>query len=58
MNDDKLIELADSYLREAMSLTDSTDMQHLLRLVCLRAALLENQLMAASFQFKVDSDEH
>jgi len=45
MNDDKLIELADSYLQEAMKICDTADMQSLLRLLALRAALLEVQMM-------------
>ena len=43
MHDDKLIELADSYIEAFMAASGRDDIQHMLRLVALRAALLEVQ---------------
>ena len=43
MHDDRIIELADSYVAHFMTLTDRADVQTMLRIIALRAALLEVQ---------------
>ena len=43
MHDDKLIELADSYVEHFMTISDRADVQTMLRIIALRAALLEVQ---------------
>ena len=52
MNDDKLIKLADSYVEEVWDAEQRIDVQHLLRLIALRAALLEVQLMQGGYDAK------
>ena len=48
MSDDKMIELADSYLTKALKYTSDDEMRSILREVALRAALLELQLITRS----------